>query len=842
MPGPGAEKLAALIAESRGLDRVRDAARLREIFAAAAPLVDRQAQPKKWAAFRSMYAQVSQELDPASALAAYREALTVWDRDADHDSWASCHLDVGWLLVGGNPMGTPETAEALEHLELVVADYPWVANTLALLYRYRTAGDPLENWRRQVRYFELALSQVSRDLNPAGWASLMNELALSWTAEPGSAFDLAMPKRIQYHQQALEAVAAARGQPETPAAKVWIETAIHLNEAYDFLVGGDPLENQRKAEEYARQALAACTGAVPADLRVQALLALGRALVKSDAPEPLPRLRDALSLYDQAAALIDPARQAVMAANIDRFRTASYLRLIELGEPDCVDPMVAAAESAYAGYDPRIYSSARRSVMQQGAEGLAAAGRWSAAVNCLERAVEAGEAALAHADSRQGRLERIFELRDSWALLAYCRLQCGDIPQALEALDRGKSRFWRPDAASASFESLADLVPEGGALLFPVLAAAKGAVVVVAASGPAVAWLPEFGRRELARLLMGELKGELGGWMRAYAYRNSQFSGWLDEIDSIGAVLYRQVWSPVLDTLAALRVERGAELVWFPQGGTGILPMHAAWRSDAADRRWLVEDYAVRYASSVRALLQGARQAGATAQPLLVSDPNRDLQFSSMELAWARRSLPGGDQTVLAGEAATAEAVLAGLPRASLAHFSTHAAFSLTDPFQSSLLLAGGERLTLDRLLPLLREAPPAAVVLSACETAMARVTGTVDEMLGFPGAFLENGTRTVLASLWPVEDSATAVLTGRFYREHFGEGKTPAQALRAAQNWLRTVTVAELAGLFGELKNDPGPAGAQAARVRSALRGADPEARIYAHPFFWAAFTVSGA
>jgi CHAT domain-containing protein len=119
---------------------------------------------------------------------------------------------------------------------------------------------------------------------------------------------------------------------------------------------------------------------------------------------------------------------------------------------------------------------------------------------------------------------------------------------------------------------------------------------------------------------------------------------------------------------------------------------------------------------------------------------------------------------------------------------------------------------------------------------------GTIDEMLGFPAAFLENGTRTVLASLWPVEDSATAILTGHFYREYFQEGKTPAQALRAAQNWLRTVTVSELSRHFQELKKDPGPAGAQAARARSALLGADPGDRPYSHPFYWAAFTISGA
>ena len=835
-----------------------------------------------------MDAQLSENIDPAAALAAYREALTVWDRDADHDSWADCHMNVGFLLVRTNSMGTPEAEEALQHLELVVADFPWVANTLALLYRYRGAGDPLENWRHQVRYFELALHQVSRENEPARWASLMNELAICWTAEPGSKFDITMKKRIEYHQKALDAVAVIDKQPGTLAEKVWIETLIYLNEAYDFLVesgsenrrkAGEyahealaaytneapdamlqvqealdrwnqaardqetlPLENERKAETYARQALAACSSSVPHEARAQVLLALGRTLAKSRGPEPLPRLREALALYDQAAALIDPAVQKVMAANIDSLRAATHLKLIQLGELEAADKLVAAAESAYSLFDPRIYSSARRSVMQQEGEGLVSIGRWSEAVRAFDRGVEAGEAALALAESRQGRLEKIFELRDSWALKAYCHLQLEDIPRALEALDRGKSRMWRSDAPSASFGSLASLIPPGGALLFPVFAAPKGAVAVVTASGTAVAHLPNFGKNELSRLLHGDDSSHaLGGWMLAYAFRNTDVYRWLDQIDVVGTTLYREIWIPILEKLAQCGVRAGAELVWFPQAGTNILPMHAAWRADGADRRWLIEDYAIRYAPSVRALLCGARQEAACAPALLVSDPNGDLPFSSMELAWARRWLPDRNPTVLTGKTATKTDVLAALPRASLAHFSTHAAFDLQDPFQSSLFFADRQPLTLDRVLPLLREAPPRAVVLSACETAMTRVMGTIDEMLGFPGAFLENGTRTVLASLWPVEDSAAAVLTGCFYREYFQEGKTSAQALRVAQNWLRTVTVAELSGMLRELKSDPGPAGAQAARVRSSLLGADPGFRPYTHPFFWAAFTISG-
>ena len=155
-----AERLALLIAEYQTLDRNRDQARLREIFLEAATLVDRAAQPKKWAAFRSMYAQMCEASDPEEALRGYRDALTVFTPGADHDSWANCTMNIGMILAPRSQQRTRQSEEALACLEATVADYPWVASTLALLYRFRAAGDLAENWSRRVQYLQLAISSI----------------------------------------------------------------------------------------------------------------------------------------------------------------------------------------------------------------------------------------------------------------------------------------------------------------------------------------------------------------------------------------------------------------------------------------------------------------------------------------------------------------------------------------------------------------------------------------------------------------------------------------------------------------------------------------------------------
>jgi CHAT domain-containing protein len=71
--------------------------------------------------------------------------------------------------------------------------------------------------------------------------------------------------------------------------------------------------------------------------------------------------------------------------------------------------------------------------------------------------------------------------------------------------------------------------------------------------------------------------------------------------------------------------------------------------------------------------------------------------------------------------------------------------------------------------------------VLSACETGLGEVAGG-EGVFGLQRAFHLAGTRNVVASLWQVDDEATAAMMVLFYR-HLWENKLPAiEALRQAQ------------------------------------------------------------
>jgi len=115
-----------------------------------------------------------------------------------------------------------------------------------------------------------------------------------------------------------------------------------------------------------------------------------------------------------------------------------------------------------------------------------------------------------------------------------------------------------------------------------------------------------------------------------------------------------------------------------------------------------------------------------------------------------------------------------------IVHIATHAQFSARP--EDTYLLAWDGRLGLDELsedvgLFRFRDEPLELLTLSACETAR----GDERAGLGLSGVAVKAGARSVLGSLWSVNDPAATTLVEVFYARLMA-GDSRAQALRAAQ------------------------------------------------------------
>ncbi|HEX8409618.1 MAG TPA: CHAT domain-containing tetratricopeptide repeat protein [Thermoanaerobaculia bacterium] len=132
----------------------------------------------------------------------------------------------------------------------------------------------------------------------------------------------------------------------------------------------------------------------------------------------------------------------------------------------------------------------------------------------------------------------------------------------------------------------------------------------------------------------------------------------------------------------------------------------------------------------------------------------------------------------LGAEATRAAAMSGELRRFRYVHFATHGVLDDKHPELSGIALSDGF-LRLHDIYNL--ELPADLVVLSACQTALGKDVAH-EGMIGLTRGFMYAGAERVLASLWKIDDRATAELMRGFYQRMLVERMTPAAALRAVQ------------------------------------------------------------
>lgn len=309
-----------------------------------------------------------------------------------------------------------------------------------------------------------------------------------------------------------------------------------------------------------------------------------------------------------------------------------------------------------------------------------------------------------------------------------------------------------------------------------------------------------------------------------YGWSQSQEDSLAEQYAAYGYQLYQSLVQPV----AHLLPER---LIIVPDGILEYVPFEALLREAAgppfrnfSSYPYLIRDFQISYAHSAR-LLQEMKTAAYAARRrwVLAFAPSfTDLPGQDTSLASRRRNLgrlTGNVKEVQAikrllrtrvykGTDATRERFLADAPYYSIIHLATHAKANDEEGEYSYLAFAEvpdtlqNELLYAKDLYSLRLQAD--LVVISACESGVGelrRGEGVISIARGFSYA----GAKSLATTLWRVSDRESAALMASFYQQ-LKDGRPKDEALRAAKL---------------QFISQPGA--------------------MYAHPFFWAAFTLTG-
>jgi CHAT domain-containing protein len=407
----------------------------------------------------------------------------------------------------------------------------------------------------------------------------------------------------------------------------------------------------------------------------------------------------------------------------------------------------------------------------------------------------------------------------------------------------------RPDVAHVEF-----LVSEHGTAAFVIFGSGESVRADVPLA-PLRARLEVLAFPELTlSLLRGLLLEGDDSWLGRYWSRGGSggHAAWLAALDRALGELSGLLLPRLRACLAGTPVRR---LVIVPHRALHLVPFGALFTTDAEGRRrYLADDYEVSYAPSAT-LQQIARERsagrGSGASLTAVADPRGDLRHAAREVEAVSRLFL--DPRVLAGTEAGLDAVR-GLRPGTFFHFAGHGVYRWDAPLTSALLLAGSEELALGSLFDEALALPATQLVaLSACETGLADARDLADEWLGLAAGFLFTGVSCVVSTLWAVDDRATMLLMSEFYsrllraRPDAGPvtAERAAKALGEAQAWLRDLPASQVGDEIAARCPGGGPAPGGAAREVGGRPGSSPVAgdeRPFAHPYYWAAFTASGA
>ncbi len=330
------------------------------------------------------------------------------------------------------------------------------------------------------------------------------------------------------------------------------------------------------------------------------------------------------------------------------------------------------------------------------------------------------------------------------------------------------------EANSVLIDRLADREESGAAIIYPIILSDRTEVILK---------LPN---ESLTHYTIDQSQPQIEKTLETLRTK-------LTEPDSIKKVkaLSQQVYSWLIQPAEAQIAKSGAKtLVFVLDGAFQNIPMAALYDG----KQYLIERYAVALSPGLQLLASPplpqnglkALTAGLSLAP--ANSPYPPLPAIKTEFNLIEQA--GINTNELLNNNFTSKSLATAINSSgfNIVHLATHGQFS--SEAKDTFILAADGKINVQQLDDLLRKAnggqnqsrnSPQAIsllVLSACETAV----GDKRAALGLAGVAIRAGARSTLASLWQIDDEATALFIGEFYRELATGKVTKAEALRRAQ------------------------------------------------------------
>jgi CHAT domain-containing protein len=358
--------------------------------------------------------------------------------------------------------------------------------------------------------------------------------------------------------------------------------------------------------------------------------------------------------------------------------------------------------------------------------------------------------------------------------------------EVMESLQLAElNNFFREACLDAQEVNIDHLDPQA-AVIYPIILSDRLEVILSLPNQPLKHYSTKISQKQLERTI-GQFRHNIVVRSRRNFYGSAR-------------KLYDLVIRPAVADLTKSKIKT---LVFVPDGAFRNVPLSALHNG----QHYLIEDYSIALTPGLQ-LLNPRPLAHAKLKTIAAGLTKRVDGFAGLDyVASELEEIAGrGQNRILVNQEFTSEALKKEIQYSDypIVHIATHGQFSSS--LEDTFLLAWNDRIHINELSNILQTRnsdPEKAIellVLSACETA----TGDSRAALGMAGIAVRAGAKSTLATLWSVNDQATAKLMRDFYAELADQHLPKAEAVRQAQ--------------LNLLHN-----------------------RWYKHPFYWAPYVLLG-